>query len=60
MEEAEDQISRIFGIAGYERAAAVEKDMDVILKTTPVYLSEALKTLQPLRWRQNAQTRPSP
>ena len=32
MEEAEDQISRIFGIAGYERAAAVEKDMDVILK----------------------------
>ena len=43
MEEAEDQISRIFGIAGYERAAAVEKDMDVILKTTPVYLSEALK-----------------
>ena len=43
MEEAEDQISRIFGIAGYERAAAVEKDMDVILKTTPVYLNEALK-----------------
>lgn len=43
MEEAEDQISRIFGIAGYERAAAVEKDMDVILKTTPVYLSEVLK-----------------
>ena len=43
IEEAEDQISRIFGIAGYERAAAVEKDMDVILKTTPVYLSEALK-----------------
>ncbi len=44
MEEAEDQISRIFGIAGYERAAAVEKNMGVILKTTPVYLSEALKS----------------
>ena len=42
MEEAEDQISRIFGIAGYERAAAVEKDMDVILDTCVEYTAPLL------------------
>lgn len=43
IEEAEERISRIFGIAGYARAAAVEKDMQVILKTAPEYLREQLE-----------------
>lgn len=46
IEEAIDRISRIFGIAGYERAAAVEKDMDEILKATPEYLSDALLSVK--------------
>lgn len=38
-----DEISRVFGLAGFSRAAAVEKDMDVILDTAPVYLKEQLE-----------------
>ena len=43
MDEVSDRISRVFGIAAYSRALQVEKDMDVILKNTPVYLAEQLK-----------------
>ena len=32
MEEAEDQISRIFGIAGYERAAGVSTSLPVMTR----------------------------
>ncbi|MEG1550806.1 MAG: tRNA uracil 4-sulfurtransferase ThiI [Oscillospiraceae bacterium] len=42
MDEAVSRISKIFGIAGYSRAAAVEKDMSVILEVAPEYLSEQL------------------
>ena len=37
MEEAVDRLSRVFGIAGFERAAAVEKSMDAILSAAPEY-----------------------
>jgi len=43
MDEAIEIIKKVFGIAGFQRAAAVEKDMDVILATAPVYLSEQLE-----------------
>lgn len=46
MDEATERISAIFGIAGFERAAAVEKNMDAILKTAPVYLKDALENVR--------------
>lgn len=46
IEEAVDRISRIFGIAGYERAAAVPKDMAAILKTAPEYLKDSLENVK--------------
>ncbi|MBE6826993.1 MAG: tRNA 4-thiouridine(8) synthase ThiI [Ruminococcaceae bacterium] len=49
MEEAIKRLSMVFGIAGFQRAAAVEKDMEVILKTAPVYLKnqmEGIKTFK--------------
>lgn len=46
MDEATERLSAIFGIAGFERAAAVEKNMDAILRTTPVYLKDALENVR--------------
>lgn len=43
IEEAISILSRIFGIAGFQRAAQVEKDMAVILSTAPEYLAEQLE-----------------
>lgn len=43
MDEVSDRISRVFGIAAYSRALQVEKDIDVILEQTPIYLSEQLR-----------------
>lgn len=43
MDEVSDRISRVFGIAAYSRALQVEKDMDVILEQSPIYLAEQLK-----------------
>lgn len=43
MDEAIKRLSKIFGIAGFQRAAAVEKDMSVIKKTAPDYLREQLE-----------------
>lgn len=43
IEEAINILSRIFGIAGFQRAAQVEKDMAVILSTAPEYLAEQLE-----------------
>lgn len=42
IDSAVDEISRVFGIAGYSRAAVSEKDMDEILQIAPVYLEEQL------------------
>ncbi len=42
LDEAVERLSRVFGIAGFSRAAAVEKDMDVILKSTEEYLAPQL------------------
>jgi thiamine biosynthesis protein ThiI len=43
MDGACDAVGRVFGIAGYARAAAVEKDMDVILSCAPDYLRDSLE-----------------
>lgn len=45
MEEAIKRISKIFGIAGFQRAAAVEKNIDEILAVAPEYLSEQLENV---------------
>lgn len=45
MDEAIERLSRIFGIAGFQRAAAVEKDMDVIIKCAPEYLAQQLQSV---------------
>lgn len=44
IDEAINILSRIFGIAGFQRAAQVEKDMAVILNTAPEYLREQLES----------------
>ena len=43
MDEVNERISKVFGIAAYSRALQVEKDMDVILKETPNYLADQLR-----------------
>lgn len=45
-EEALKIVSRVFGIAAFSRAAAVEKDMDTILRAAPEYLAEAMKGIK--------------
>lgn len=42
LDEAAERLSKVFGIAGFSRAAAVEKDMQVILKSTEEYLAPQL------------------
>jgi thiamine biosynthesis protein ThiI len=42
MDSAVDEISRVFGIAGYSRAAVTDKDMDKILEVAPIYLKDQL------------------
>lgn len=46
LDEAVERIGRVFGIAGFSRAAAVEKDMDVILKSAEEYLAPQLLTVR--------------
>lgn len=46
MQQAFSHLCQVFGIAGLSRAAAVEKDMDVILQTAGVYLSDELHAAQ--------------
>ena len=43
LDAAADEISRVFGIAGYSRAAVAEKDIDKILALAPVYLKDQLE-----------------
>lgn len=45
MDEAAEAVSKIFGIAGYSRAAQVEKDMDVIKAATIEYLEDDLESV---------------
>ena len=43
LDAATDEVSRVFGIAGFSRAAVAEKDMDKIMELAPVYLEEQLR-----------------
>ena len=42
IDEAEERISKIFGVIGYARACVCEKDMDAITKMAPEYLNDTL------------------
>lgn len=42
IDEAVERLGKVFGIAGFSRAAAVEKNMDVILKSAEEYLAPQL------------------
>ena len=42
LDEATERLLKVFGIAGLSRAAAVEKDMDVILNTCVEYTAPLL------------------
>lgn len=42
IEEAEERVSKVFGVIGYTRACVCEKNIDAILKTAPVYLKDIL------------------
>lgn len=42
LDEAVNEISAVFGIAGYSRAGVCEKDMEKISQLAPVYLKEQL------------------
>lgn len=42
-EAAQEAVSRIFGIAGFSRATAVEKDFDKVIEISGAYLEGALK-----------------
>ncbi len=42
LDAAVDEISRVFGIAGYSRAAVAPKDMDEICRIAPEYLKDQL------------------
>lgn len=44
IEEAVERMEKIFGIAGFSRAAAVEKDMETILRSAEEYLAPLLLT----------------
>ncbi|MGN0573601.1 MAG: tRNA uracil 4-sulfurtransferase ThiI [Acutalibacteraceae bacterium] len=44
LDEAVERIGKVFGIAGFSRAAAVEKDTDVILRSAEEYLAPQLLT----------------
>ncbi len=42
LDEAVERIKKVFGIAAFSRAAAVEKDFDIILKSAEEYLADEL------------------
>lgn len=46
MDEAVERLSKVFGIAGFQRAAAVEKDMSAILSAACAYLKEPLSQIR--------------
>lgn len=46
MDAAADVVSRVFGIAGFSRAAQTEKDMDKIKETADTFLDESLEEVR--------------
>ncbi len=46
MDEAAEIVSHVFGIAGFSRAAATEKDMDKIKEEADLFLGEALEEVK--------------
>ena len=46
MDEAVERISKVFGIAGFQRAASVAKDMDEILASAAPYLKDDLRKIK--------------
>ncbi len=46
MDAAADVVSRVFGIAGFSRAAQTEKDMDKIMETADAFLDESLEEVR--------------
>lgn len=42
IDEAEERVSKVFGVIGYARACVAEKNMDAILTAAPDYLADAL------------------
>lgn len=46
LDDAEERLSKIFGVVGIARACAAEKRMDAILAAAPEYLAEALATVR--------------
>ena len=46
LDEAVERIGKVFGIAGFSRAAAVEKDMETILTSAEEYLAPQLLTVR--------------
>ena len=44
LDEAVERLSKVFGVAGLSRAAATEKNMDVILSTAVEYLRDELES----------------
>lgn len=46
MDEAVDRLSRVFGIAGFSRAASVPKDMEQILTNAAEYLAPRLEQVK--------------
>lgn len=46
MDAAADVVSRVFGIAGFSRAAQTEKDMDKIKETADAFLDESLEEVR--------------
>ena len=45
-DEALNRVSKVFGIAAFSRACVVDKNMESILKTAPIYLSETVKGIK--------------
>ena len=56
IDEAEERISKIFGVIGYARACVCEKDMDAITKMASMTHSRALRRS---RWNRSVRTRSS-
>ena len=45
-DEALNRVSKVFGSAAFSRACVVDKNMESILKTAPIYLSETVKGIK--------------
>lgn len=46
LDEAVERLKKVFGIAGFSRAAAVEKDMETILRSAEEYLAPQLLSIR--------------